>query len=82
MPAIVAETFLKSNPLALLVLVAIVQSQQGILLSQEHVLSFEDNPDHNLCANRGNSDKFQYCEKNRRARAWTFGFFFSDCQDS
>ncbi|CAE7381063.1 PAP4 [Symbiodinium necroappetens] len=35
-----------------------------------------DNPDHNLCANRGNSDKFQYCEKNRRARAWTFGFFF------
>ncbi|CAE7653722.1 unnamed protein product [Symbiodinium microadriaticum] len=24
-----------------------------------------DNPDHNLCANRGNSDKFQYCEKNR-----------------
>ncbi|CAE7610120.1 Pol, partial [Symbiodinium sp. CCMP2456] len=24
-----------------------------------------DNPDHNLCANRGNSDKFQFCEKNR-----------------
>eukprot|EP00439_Symbiodinium_sp_Y106_P022570 s4685_g2.t2 len=24
-----------------------------------------DNPDHNLCANRGNSDKFQYCEKGR-----------------